>query len=34
MPNFADKILLDFESPLGISRIFNNFRSNSDMLVF
>jgi hypothetical protein len=33
MPNFADKPLLDFKSPFGDSKIFNNFLSKSDMVV-
>jgi hypothetical protein len=30
MLNFADKPLVDFKSPFGDSKIFNNFLSRSD----
>jgi len=33
IPNFADKLLLDFKSPFGDSKIFNNFLSKSDTVV-
>jgi hypothetical protein len=32
MLNFADKPLVDFKSPFGDSKIFNNFLSESDMV--
>jgi hypothetical protein len=32
MLNFADRLLLDFKSPFGDSKIFSNFLSKSDML--
>gem|GEM_PF-2834242 len=33
IPNFVDKLLLDFKSPFGTSNNFNNFLSKADKLV-